>query len=72
MFEGIGGEVPEVSCDAILESLPLVYSSLEKHQRKDAFCKSLREEVRGGLAGSNKFQVQRDRLCYPKGAKRCR
>jgi hypothetical protein len=42
MFEGVSEEVPEVSCAALLESLPLVYSSLEEHQREVAFCKSLR------------------------------
>ena len=72
MFEGnCCGNTPEMNCAALLESLPLVYSSLEDHQKEDSFCKDLRDKIEAGQGGVENFQVQRDRLCYyPKGARR--
>jgi hypothetical protein len=46
MFEGDCWETPEMKCAALLQSLPLVYSSLEEHQRQDAFCTDLRIDFR--------------------------
>jgi len=62
------GDTPEKNCAALLESLPLVYSSLEDHQKEDSFCKDLRDKIEAGQGGVENFQVQSDRLCYyPKG-----
>ena len=41
MLEGESQETPEMKCAALLQSLPLVYSSLEEHQRQDVFCTDL-------------------------------
>jgi len=35
VFEGQPGESPEMTCAALLEFLPLVYSSIEEHQTTD-------------------------------------
>ena len=35
MFEGDRGENPEAMCAGLIQSLPLVYSSLEEHQKGD-------------------------------------
>jgi hypothetical protein len=73
MFEGDCSKMPEMNCTALLESLPLVYSSLEDHQKEVSFCKDLRDKVQAGRGWVDNFQVQRDRLCfYPKGARRRR
>jgi hypothetical protein len=42
MFEGECSEILEGTCASLMQSLPLVYSSLEEHQKTDAFCKGLR------------------------------
>jgi hypothetical protein len=41
MFEGQVPETPEKAYMGLLESLPLVYSSLSDHQKKDPFCVDL-------------------------------
>ena len=65
------GETPEMNCAALLQSLPLVYSSFEDHQKEDSYCKDLRDKIQAGQGGVDNFQVQRDRLCYyPNGARR--
>jgi len=37
MFDKNSGETPEMNCAALWQSLPLVYSSLGKHQKEDSF-----------------------------------
>ena len=73
VFEGNKGESPEMKCAAILESLPLVYSSLEEHQMSDQLCKDLRQKIATNSPGSENFQIRKNLVCYnPKGAKRGR
>jgi len=57
----------------MLNSLPLVYSSLQDHQRDDPFCKDLREGVENKERRANNFRIYNQLLCYfPRGAKRRR
>jgi hypothetical protein len=73
MFEGSREEAPEVTCGALLESLPLVYTSLEEHQREDLFCKGLKDQFSANPVGEGKFRIHRGLWCYaPKGSKRRR
>ena len=73
MFEGARAEAPEMVCATLLESLPLVYSSLEEHQKEDALCKDLREKIQNGQGGVDNFPVHKGLLCYrPKRAGRRR
>lgn len=39
MFEGVSLENTDISCAALLDSLPLVYSSLEEHQNGTIFAR---------------------------------
>ena len=73
MFEGVRVEIPEMTCATLLESLPLVYSSLEEHQKEDPFCKDLWERIRTGQGGVDNFQIHKGLLCSrPKGTGRRR
>ena len=64
IFEGKTEETPEMCCSALWESLPMVYSSLQEHQKEDPFCKPLRHKVLVGDDGGTKFQLQGERLYY--------
>jgi hypothetical protein len=57
--EGISG--------ALLESLPLAYSSLEQHQKQDEFCKKIQEEIQEKRASAVGFQIHRGLLLPQKG-----
>jgi transposase InsO family protein len=73
MFEETPVEVPELSCKAIWQTLPLVYSSLGEHQLEDPYCMDLRDRLRANPGSVDSFQISRDLLCfYPKKAKRRR
>ena len=73
VFEGQVQESPEAICGAILESLPLVYSSLEEHQMNDAWCKDMKQKVINDVSGTQNFKIRKNLLCFqPKGANRCR
>jgi len=57
----------------LLESLPLVYSSIERHQTDDSFCKELKEKILAGLPAVDKFRLHKNLVCFfPKRAKRRR
>jgi len=72
-FEGGPDENVEVSCGALLESLPLVYSSLKEHQENDAFCMEVLKKIQDKQTGVENFQVHKGLLCYfPKRSKRRR
>jgi len=59
-----------MNCAALLQSLPLVYSSLEL-QKEDSFCKDLWDKIQTRQDGAHNFQAHRGLLCYyPKGARR--
>jgi hypothetical protein len=49
---------------SLLQSLPLVYSSLGDHQKKDPFCVDLRAKIQAGQGVADGFQVFKDLLCY--------
>jgi len=49
---------------APLESLPLVYSSIEEHQSVESICKALRQNILAGQAEVNKFQIHNYLLWY--------
>jgi hypothetical protein len=73
MFEGISEETPVARCASLMESLPLVYSSLEEHQKVDPWSKKVLEDVPINGGQDSKFQISRNLLFYwPKGAKRRR
>ena len=57
MFEGHTPEGPEAICGLLMSSLPLVYSSLQEHQRDDEFCKGLREGIERKDSAVSKFQI---------------
>ena len=57
MFEGHTPDDPEVICGMMMNSLPLVYSSLKEHQGDDEFCKVLREGVERKDSAASKFQI---------------
>jgi hypothetical protein len=69
-FERGSGETPETNCVALLQSLPLVYSSLEEHQKQDPFCVDLRDKIQAGQGSDDNFQMSKGLLCYyPKGTR---
>ena len=73
VFEGKVKEGPEAICGTILESLPLVYSSLEEHQTNGAWCKDMKQMVITGAPGAKNFQISKNLLCFrPKSTKRGR
>jgi len=73
VFEGNVQKSLEVKCAMILESLPLVYSSLEEHQVTEPFCEDIKRKIITKSVGAENFQVRKNLLCFfPKGAKRCR
>jgi hypothetical protein len=51
VFKGQCPENPELICAGMLGSLPLVYSSLQKHQRDGVFCEDLRKRVENKESG---------------------
>jgi hypothetical protein len=55
IFEGESCETPEMKCVALLQSLPLVYSSLEEHHKQDPFCVGLHDKIQVGQAGVDNF-----------------
>jgi len=55
---------------ALLESLPLVYSSLEEHQNQDEFCLKFQEELEEKRTSAESFRVLRAcSAISPKGLK---
>ena len=71
MFDGNSWEIPEMNCAALWQSLPLVYSSLGKHQKGDSYCADLLSKIQASRGSVDSFQIWKDLLCfYPKRAKR--
>ena len=52
VFEGMSCEGPELTCAALIESLPLVYSSIEQYQADDPLCKDLKVKIEAGQAAA--------------------
>jgi hypothetical protein len=68
MFEGHTPDDLEGICSMMLNSLPLVYSSLQEHQRDDGFCEDLRKRVDRKESAANKFQIYNQLLLFsPRG-----
>jgi hypothetical protein len=66
----LGGkcETSESMWVALMQSLPLVYSSLEEHQKQDPFCIGVSDKLRTGNGGVEVFQWYKGLVCYsPKG-----
>jgi hypothetical protein len=73
MFEGDYRENPEGQCASLIQSLPLVYSSLEEHQKEDQWCNQILDEIQANRSQGGNFSICRNLLCYyPKCAKRRR
>ena len=73
MFGDVSENNTQVSCAVLLDSLPLVYSSLVEHQAKDDFCADIQGKVQAKLPSAENFQLHKGLLCYcPRQAKRCR
>jgi hypothetical protein len=73
MYDGTRSNSVEMACATILESLPLVYSSLEEHQANDSFCENIKGEIRAGKSSVENFQIHKGLLCfYPRKARRRR
>ena len=70
MFEGHEVTDQEEGLLAMIQGLPLVYTSLEEHQKEDPLCKDLLEALNRGDPAATKFWLHSNLLCYqPKGAK---
>jgi hypothetical protein len=68
MFDGHKVTNQEEGLLATIQGLPLVYTSLEEHQREDPLCKDLLESLKRGDSTANKFRLYNSLLCYqPKG-----
>jgi len=73
MFDGHCPESPEIVCATMLNSLPLVYSSLQEYQGDDALCRDLKRKVENKIAAADNFCIYNGLLCYsPKKARRRR
>jgi len=57
MFEGHCPENPEIFCASLMDSLPLVYSSLQEYQQMDSWCQDLLRKVDRKETAGNKFRV---------------
>jgi len=70
MLEGQDVTDQEERLLAMVQGLPLVYTSLEEHQREDPLCKDLIEALKRGDPTVTTFRLHNSLLCYqPKGAK---
>ena len=65
VFEGEVQEYQEMVCAAVSESLPLVYSSLEKHQTNDQLCSDVRRKIATNSEGVEKFKARKNLVCFP-------
>ena len=73
MFEGERSENPEIICATMFDSWPLIYSSVQEHQGKNAFCNDLRGKVENKEASGKNYFMHNGALCYlPKKARRRR
>jgi len=73
VFEGTVQKSPQMLCAAMLESLPLVYSSLDEHQSKDPYCEYIKQKIASNSEGVENFQVHKNLVCFmPRGDKRYR
>jgi hypothetical protein len=64
MFKGHEVTYQEEALLAMIQGLPLVYTSLEEQQREDPLCKNLLEGLKRGYSTMNKFRLHNKLLCY--------
>ena len=70
VFEGAVHQSPQMLCSAVLESLPLVYSSLEEHQLQDPYCEDIRRKIASNSGDVGNFRLHKNLVCFmPRGAK---
>ena len=70
MFEGQEGLIQDQENLAVLQGLPLVYTSLKDAQKTNPLCNSVIEDLKKGGVNKHKFTVHNKLLCYyPRGAK---
>ena len=55
---------PERGFLATVQGLPLVYASLEEHQKEDPLCKYVLEALKRGDLTAAKFPLHKSLLCY--------
>ena len=72
MFEGHHGENAEAVCASLIQSLPLVYSSLHEHEREDPWCNQILDQIQVDPSQGDNFSSHRN-LCViirrvPRGA----
>ena len=73
VFEGTVHHSLQMLCSAVLESLPLVYSSLEEHQLQDPYCQDVRQKIASDSGDVANFRLHKNLVCFmPRGAKRHR
>ena len=58
-FGDVSEDNAQVSCAVLLQSLPLVFSSLEEHQTKDDFCEEIHKKLQAYLPGAENFQLHK-------------
>jgi hypothetical protein len=63
MFEGDCRGNPEGQCASLIQSLPLVYSSLEEHQKGDQWCSQILDRVQASPSTGGNFSICRNLLC---------
>ena len=56
----------------MLQSLPLVYSSLEENQAEDEFCKDLKRKIETNPAAVNNFHIHKKLVRYSSRRDKCR
>jgi hypothetical protein len=64
MFDGDCGETLEGKCASLIQSLPLIYSSFEEHQKGDQWRREILDHVLANSSHGGNFQVCRNLLCY--------
>ena len=70
MFEGREVTDREEGLLAMVQGMPLAYTSLEEHLKEDPLCKDLLEALKRGDPTATKIRLHNSLLCYqPKGAK---
>ena len=73
VFEGTVHHGPQMLCTTVLESLPLVYSSLEEHQLQDPYCEDIRQKIISNSGDVGNFRLHKNLVSFmPRGAKRNR
>ena len=64
MFDGQNHDTPEVVCAGLLQSLPIVYSSLEEYQAEDEFCKNVKRKIEADPTTISNFCIHKKLVCF--------